>query len=273
MSFKNIHDIKLADIWISSCNVREANSQVGLDELAASIKKHGLLQPIVLRGKYGTPPYELIAGQRRFLAHQRLKAKKIRAVFAGDIDDTQAILLSLVENLQTVDLNHADSAHAITDLYERYGKDERRVQRETGLSIQTIRDYLRIEAQATPKMKRLMNENKVTKADVKRALRAAIGNVKKAETLLELMAEQPLTKHQKKRVVEYGTQNQRATAKRILSEAIRPRVEQSILVSLPENIRLGLEKAIEEFDQEAEEIVADVLQDWLQQQGYDAQVN
>ncbi|MDO9566886.1 MAG: ParB N-terminal domain-containing protein, partial [Candidatus Desulfaltia sp.] len=65
-----IHDVKIAQISVSKLNVRVENATTGIDELAASIKKHGLLQPVVLLGSYGTPPYELIAGQRRFLAHQ-----------------------------------------------------------------------------------------------------------------------------------------------------------------------------------------------------------
>jgi ParB family transcriptional regulator, chromosome partitioning protein len=268
MSCETIYDVKLNDIEISDLNVRHANAQTDIDELAASIKQHGLLQPVVLLGNYGKPPYKLIAGQRRFLAHERLKARTIRAVFAGKVAEDEAILLSLIENLQSVELNHADSMKAITRLYETYDKDERRVHKETGLSLRRIRDYLTINSQASDKMKAMLRQKKVTPADVKRALRAAQGHLRKAEELLALMAAYPLTKHQKSRIVDYGESHESASPEKILEEAMRPRVEQSILVSLPEEVRKGLEKAMKSLEQEAEEIVADILQAWLAEQGF-----
>jgi ParB family chromosome partitioning protein len=255
-------------IRVSELNVRIANTTTDIDELAASIKKNGLLQPVVLLGKYGKPPYKLIAGQRRYLAHERLNKQTIRAVFAGDISDDKAVLLSLVENLQSVDLNHADSARAVTRLYEHYGKDEHKVQQETGLSIRRIRDYLTIESQASDNIKDMLRERKVSPADVKRALRAAQGKIRKAEQLLDLMQKYTLTKHQKRRIVEYGEQDKSASATSIVDEALKPRVEQNIIVSLPEDVRQGLERATKDFNQEAEELVTEVLQEWLREQGF-----
>ena len=90
-----IHDIPLDDIQISEDNVRHQDPTKDLEELAASIKRHGLLQPVVLNGEYGQAPYELISGQRRFLAHQQiLKWPKIRAVFAGKLTQPEAVVRS-----------------------------------------------------------------------------------------------------------------------------------------------------------------------------------
>ena len=150
---ESIRDIRLRDITISANNVRLHDPERDLDELAASIKKHGLLQPVVLLGEHGKPPYELISGQRRFLATRSYAAKSIRAVFIGELDKTQAIVRSLVENLQRVELEYVDTAKAITELYNKFGNDEDKVQTETGLSIRKIREYVMIEAQASPKMK------------------------------------------------------------------------------------------------------------------------
>lgn len=270
MSSRAIHDINLEDITISDCNVRKDPNNVrrDLDKLAASIKENGLIQPVVLLGKHGKPPYELIAGQRRFLAHQKLEMETIPALFTGKITDTNAALLSLIENLQSVDLNYADTADAITRLYEECDKDARKVQRITGLAIQTVREYLTIESQASRKMKKLLREKKIKKVDVKRALRAAQGEIRKAEELLDYMCEYPLTQHQKKRIVEYGTQHKGASAETIIETAIEPRVEENILVRLREDVRQGLEKATKTLDQDAEEIVAEVLHAWLFEQGF-----
>jgi len=86
---EKIYEISLEDIHISKDNAGHSDPTEELVELAASIKQHGLLQPVVLLGQYSHPPYELISGQRRFLAHQQiLKAKTIRAVFAGHLSNS-----------------------------------------------------------------------------------------------------------------------------------------------------------------------------------------
>jgi ParB/RepB/Spo0J family partition protein len=263
-----IHEIDLTDINISDENVRQSNETQGVDELAASIKSLGLLQPVVLLGTFGNPPYELIAGQRRYLAHEKLRKRTIRAIFIGQKDKIQATLLSLVENLQTVELNHADISRAVTYLYQKFGRDDTKVQKATGLSIRKIRDYIDIEEQASPKMKKMLHQGKVKTADVKRALRAAQGEIKKAERLLEFMEEFPLTKHQKRRIIEFGESDADASAKKIFEEAMKPRVERSIIVSLPDIVREGLEKATKNMAKEPEEIVSDALREWLTTQGF-----
>jgi len=264
-----IHDIPLKDISISPDNVRLSDPTKDLDELAASIKRHGLLQPVVLMGEFGHPPYKLITGQRRFLAHQKvLKAAKIKSVFVGHLTKTEAVVRSLVENMQRLDLDYDDTAKAVTHLYEEYGKDERKVHVETGLSLQKVREFILIEARATPKMKSLLKARKVTPIDVKRAIRAAQDDLKKAEALVDLIIKHKPTTHQKKRLISYGDKNKSASAEQIFEDAMKPHIEQSILISLPEDVRQGLMKATKSMAMEPDELAAKVLADWLRGQGF-----
>lgn len=264
-----IHDILLDEIQVSEENVRHQYATKDLDELAASIKRHGLLQPIVLNGEYGKPPYELITGQRRFLAHQQvLKWPKIRAVFAGNLSQPEAVVRSLVENLQRLQLSYEDTAQAVTYLYKEFGGDERRVQKETGLSLRKVRDFILIEAQATTKMKAALKAGKVKPADVKRAIQASQGNLKKAEELVALIIELKPTTHQKARLVMYGESNKSASAEKLLKEAMKPHVEQSLIIALPEQIREALVKATSALAMEPAELAAKVLGDWLRSEGY-----
>jgi ParB family chromosome partitioning protein len=264
-----IHEIRLADIHISRDNVRHADPTKDLDELAASIKRHGLLQPVVLKGMYGDPPYELITGQRRFLAHEQiLKLPTIRAVFAGDLSKDEALVRSLVENLQRLELDYQDTAKAVTYLYKKLGKDMHAVQKETGLSVRKIRDFVLINERATPKMKSLMKQKKVSPADVKRAIRAAQDNLTKAEEILELIVKNKPTVHQKRRLVMYGEQKKGASAKQILDQAMQPHVEQNIIISLSEDLREALANATKSLSLEPEELAAKVLGDWLRAQGF-----
>jgi ParB family chromosome partitioning protein len=269
MNLDQIHDVKVRDIDLSDENVRVSEPFRRLDELAASIKKHGLLQPVVLLGEPGKPPYKLISGQRRYLAHKKiLHAPTIRAVFTGRLSKTEAVIRSLVENMQRVELEYEDTQNAVTYLYERFGKDERKVQEMTGLSLRTIRDFIEIEARATPRIKTLLRTKKISPVDVKRAIRAAQGNLQKAEELVDLIIKQKPTSHQKRRIVTYGERDTTASAKKILEEAMQPHVEQNLIVSLPQDVRMALLKATKSMEMEPEELAAKVLGDWLREQGF-----
>jgi ParB family chromosome partitioning protein len=268
-ALEQIHEIPLTEITISHDNVRHSDPTKNLDELAASIKKHGLLQPVVLKGEFGQPPYQLISGQRRFLAHQQiLHTPTIRAVFAGNLSKTAAVIRSLVENLQRLDLRYEDTAKAVTYLYEKFGKDDRAVQRETGLSLRTVRDFILIEARATPRIKKLLTQRKVSPADVKRAIRAAQDNMKKAEDLIDLIIKNKPTAHQKRRLVVVGESRKGASAESIFNEAQKPQIEQTMVVSLPEDLVKALTKATKSLALGPEELAVKVLGEWLRAQGF-----
>jgi ParB family transcriptional regulator, chromosome partitioning protein len=263
-----IYDIPLRQIHVSDDNVRHHDPTKDLQELADSIRRHGLLQPVVLKGDYGEPPYELIGGQRRFLAHQKiLKWPKIRAVFAGSLSQTQAVVRSLVENLQRVQLSYEDTARAVTELYREFGND-RKVHEETGLSLRKVRDFILIEAQATKAMKLALKQNKVKPADVKRAIQAAQGDLDKADELIELIIKHKPTTHQKARLVKYGEAAKSASAQKILKEAMKPHVEQNLLITLPDEIREALKKATAALDMDPAELAEKILGDWLRSEGY-----
>lgn len=262
-----VYDILLKDIIIGDHNVRLSNPRKDLDQLAASIAQHGLLQPIVLEGEHGHPPYQLVSGQRRVLAHEVLNLKSIRAIFVGKLDRTQAIIRSLVENLQRTDLEFRDTSKAITELYRELGS-ENAVKDATGLSIRRIREHLMIEARATPKMKQYLAEHKVTPADVKRSLMAAQDNIAKAERLLDLIVEFQPNSHQKRRIVTYGNLSPAAKAEEIFENAIKPHVEQKLVIALTETVRLALSKATQSLEIEAPELAERIIVEWLEREGF-----
>jgi len=139
-----VRNIRMADIRLSEFNIRKdlsaGTEDTGLDDLAESIKDKGLLNPLIVRRLEGGV-YELIAGQRRFLACQRLGWESIPAIIRDISDDTDATILSLVENVHRADLNPIDKARAYQMIHEKY-KDYKTVSKETGVSIPTVRKYL-----------------------------------------------------------------------------------------------------------------------------------
>ena len=266
---EKIHEIPLSDIRISEENVRHEQTDKELDDLANSINRHGLLQPVVLRGdRDDKPPYELVVGQRRFKAHEKLGRPTIRAVFAGPLDDTQAKVRSLAENMHRVQLTYADAADAVTALYRHFRRDERRVVAETGMSLRKVRQYIRIEERASEETKEKLRAGKVSPVIVQRALDAAEHDPKKADQLLRYVVKHKLSPHEQKRMAQYGGANPGASAKEVIEEALKPKLEPAIMVNLPEDVRKALATAAEKLNKSDEEVAAQALKEWLSDRGF-----
>lgn len=262
--------IKLSKIEVSDWNVRKQGVKQDIDELADSIKAvEGLIQPVKVMKKDGDR-FELIVGQRRFLAYKKLGWPTIPAIVIDKLGRKDAMIHSLVENVHRKQLNHADAAEATTNLYKSFNKDVaiEKVHRITGLSHKRIRQYVYIQELASEKTKQKLREGKVKPADVQRALRAAQGNIKKADEMLEMMKKYDLDKHQKARMIEYGESNIDWSTKRIVEESVKPRVEESVIVPLPPRIRKGLQRAVDSLQRGPDEITAEVLEQWLEQNEY-----
>ncbi len=139
----DVKDIPLSKITISDLNVRK-NLDAGhedstLDDLAESIRKNGLLNPITVIQKGDL--YELVVGQRRFLACQSIGVDTIPAIIRDDISDADGVTLSLIENVHRADMHPIDKGRALQILYDTYGS-YKRVSKESGLSTPTIKRYM-----------------------------------------------------------------------------------------------------------------------------------
>ncbi len=112
-----------------------------LAELTASIEASGLLQPVVVRPRDGG--YELIAGERRWRAVQRLGWKQIPAV-VKEVDDQTLLTLALIENLQRHDLSAIDEALGYQRLQDEFKVPQAEVARLVGRSRSTVTNLLRL---------------------------------------------------------------------------------------------------------------------------------
>lgn len=113
-----------------------------LQELAASIEASGLLQPVVVRAR-PNGKYELIAGERRWRAVQRLGWKKIPAV-VKDVDDRALLTLALIENLQRDDLSPLDAGLGYQRLMQEFSIPQQEVARLVGKDRSTVSNTLRL---------------------------------------------------------------------------------------------------------------------------------
>lgn len=120
-----------------------ANDQ--LTELADSIKKHGIMQPIVVRrlGEHAAVPFEIIAGERRWRAAQLAGLDRIPAL-VRDIPDELAIALALIENIQREDLNPMEQAVALQRFHDEFGMSHQEIADTVGKARATVSNLLRL---------------------------------------------------------------------------------------------------------------------------------
>ena len=110
-------------------------------ELAESIREKGLLQPIILRPQNGR--FEIVAGDRRFLAHKFLEIKVIKAIVL-ELDDHDTIIMRAVENLQRENLTHCEEGRVYALLMEMGGFTQNQIAKKTGKSVSTIQNHVKL---------------------------------------------------------------------------------------------------------------------------------
>lgn len=114
----------------------------GLQELAASIKEKGIVQPIVVRRLNGE--YELIAGERRLRATRLAGLDRIPAYIADVSDGSEPLELALIENMQREDLNALEQAQGFHQLSEQYGLTQEDIAKRVGKSRAAVANTLRL---------------------------------------------------------------------------------------------------------------------------------
>lgn len=138
----DLRTIKLDQITADPNQPRRHFDEAALDELATSIKEHGILQPIVVTPKMGG--YMIVAGERRYRASLKAGLEKIPAL-VRTLTDQHKLELSLIENLQRRDLNVLETATAYLKLRDQFNLTLEQIgQRVGGKSVSTISNTLRI---------------------------------------------------------------------------------------------------------------------------------
>lgn len=112
-----------------------------LQELADSIKQHGIIQPIVLRK--AAKGYEIVAGERRYRASRKAGLKKVPCV-VRELTDEQNMLIAIIENMQREDLNPIEEAEGLNQMIQTYGLTQDQVSKSVGKSRPYISNAIRL---------------------------------------------------------------------------------------------------------------------------------
>jgi len=134
-------ELPLEDLTPNPYQPRTSVSEEALAELVASIREHGLLQPLVVRSQGAR--WEIVAGERRWRALQILEWKTA-PVIVRDLDDEQMLLVALVENLQREALSALEEARSYQQLADQFGLTQQKIADRVGKDRSTVANALRL---------------------------------------------------------------------------------------------------------------------------------
>lgn len=159
---ESLHHLPIDAIARNPWQPRRQIDDAALEDLVASIRVHGVVQPIAVRK---TPaerrdtagaPYELIAGERRWRAAQRAGLKTVPAVI-HDVDDRDAAAVALIENIQREDLNPLEEAEALKRLIDEFELTHQAVADAIGRSRAAVSNLLRL-TQLAPRVQAMLRD-------------------------------------------------------------------------------------------------------------------
>ena len=140
----NTNSIPIADLVRNKYQPRSIFDEDKLNELSSSIKENGIIQPIAVRpNKYEKGKFEIIAGERRWIAAQRAGLNKVPVVVL-DIDDQKSLEIAIIENVQRQDLNIIEEAKGYQRLIQEFGYDHEKISKFMSKSRSHISNTLRI---------------------------------------------------------------------------------------------------------------------------------
>jgi ParB/RepB/Spo0J family partition protein len=257
--FRVARDIPLDDIDIPSRNVRRREITAGLDNLADSIAKFGLQQPIVVMPKEDR--YSVVIGQRRYLAFRHLGRESIPAFVLNEtLDSTQVSLLSFSENIQRVDLSPRDKAATCSELLDSLGSVHK-VASALGISQQTVRKWVGY-ARVPESIKQLVMPGGLTVPQATR-IWTYTEDEEIAQTVAENIANEPI-KENRDRVINSAKQLPGSSANAIFHRAEELQMARRIQFDLIDSEARAMDEAVQHTETDAGEIAKSATVEWLE---------
>ena len=234
LSGHNSEEIEVKLIHPNPYQPRQHFDQERIDELAMSIKEHGVFTPVLVRK--AVSGYQLIAGERRLRATKQVGLERIPAIVLN-FDDQQMMEISLIENIQREDLNVVEEARAYKTLIDRLGLTQEELGKKVGKSRVHITNTLRLFQLPESVIQMLYNQE------------LSMGQVK------------PLISCEDKALVE-------SIAKRIVKEKLSAREVEALMKKKPKH-----EKVVSHRFDYAEQLLRNKLQTKVKIEGSKIQIH
>ena len=247
--------LAIADLSRNPYQPRQNFKEEKLEELANSIRKNGIIQPIAVRpSKLDSGKYEIIAGERRWLAAQRAGLHEIPVTIL-DLSDVESLEVAIVENIQRDDLNPIEEAKGYKRLNEEFKYDHESISKLMSKSRSHISNTLRLLTLPTDVVA-MLEEGTLTSGQA----RPLIG-ISNASSI----AEEIVSKNYSARKVEYLIRNKKGNTKEKKTDANILKVQEKIQKSLGLKVNILNKKnnsgkvIIEYKDLDQFELVSDLL--------------
>ena len=194
-----VEDFSMIDIELIEPNPyqpRKRFSEEELKELAISIEKNGVLQPIIVRQRKDGK-YEIVAGERRWRAARIAGLEKIPAIIK-DLEDSEVLQIALIENLQRQDLDPIEEALAYRDLMDRFGFTQNEIADMVGKDRATVTNRLRL-LNLSPGVIDALRKGLITEGHARVLLR--IDDPQEQERICQMVIENNLSVRQLERMI------------------------------------------------------------------------
>tara|TARA_B100000965_G_scaffold186022_1_gene155257 strand:+ start:729 stop:1577 length:849 start_codon:yes stop_codon:yes gene_type:complete len=163
---KNTNKVLISDLIRNKYQPRKTFDAESLEELTASIKERGIIQPIIVRrSEQQKNKYEIIAGERRWLAAQNAGLHEVPVVVT-EADDLKSLEFAIVENVQRHDLNAIEEAQGYQKLISEFAYDQEKVSKFIGKSRSHVANCLRLLSLPVEVIK-LIEDSKLTQGHAK----------------------------------------------------------------------------------------------------------
>ncbi|URQ63177.1 ParB/RepB/Spo0J family partition protein [SAR86 cluster bacterium] len=200
-------EILLSQIRANQYQPRTSFDQKKLEELAESIKKHGVIQPVLVR-KDGKG-FELVAGERRFRAAKLAKLKKIPVV-VSNISDVQSLEIAILENIQREDLNPLEVAKGYQRLKDEFGYTQEAVAKSVGKPRSSVANSLRLLT-LSPKIQDEIDKGAISEGHAKVLL--SVDGIKAEQLLMRIISENLSVRDLEKQITESSPQTSKKEKK------------------------------------------------------------
>ena len=188
---QGLAEIPISHIQPNPFQPRKTFNEASIDELARSVREHGIVQPLVVTR--AGDKYKLIAGERRYRAAQKAGLTTVPVLIKEMMAEGDALQIALIENIQREDLNPIEEAMAYHQLHDDFQLTQEEISRRVGKERSTVANFLRLLKLPDP-VKKLLASGQLSMGHARALL--AIESPKKQEQLAERVVRKNLNVRQ-----------------------------------------------------------------------------